>query len=297
MITETHINTNNKETRKEYTYYFSGGDTKQHHFAGVAIIVKNKLINYMEDIQPINERLMTITLNLAIPVTVIAVYAHTAMEDYEIKKKLYDEIKAEFTKHKSKHITHIVGDFNARIQTKLSEEETCIGQHTFNKHNITIETQGDKIDESRNLLIDLCQSTQSTLMNTQFQKTDDKLATHRMPTYQTTPFERPHYEMIDYWITANRWKNTISNIETEPKANITTDHLPMKASMKIKLKNLTKEKGKEDENTKYAIESNKNNITTQLAHKWATMRETAQSRLNNKLRAQRLAQYQQKQQQ
>ena len=126
LITETHINTNNKETRKEHTYYFSGGDTKDHHYAGVAIIVKNELQNYIEDIQPINERLMRITLSLAIPVTLIAVYAHTAMEEYETKKKLYDEIKEEFNKHKSKHITHITGDFNARIQTKLNEEETCI---------------------------------------------------------------------------------------------------------------------------------------------------------------------------
>ena len=44
ILTETHINTNNKETRKKHTYYFSGGDTKEHHFAGVAIIVKNELI-------------------------------------------------------------------------------------------------------------------------------------------------------------------------------------------------------------------------------------------------------------
>ena len=141
--------------------------------------------------------------------------------------------KQSTTNTKNKHITHITGDFNARIQTKLSAEETCIGPHTFNKENITIETQGDKIEESRNLLIDLCQTIDATKMNTQFQKSDEKLATHRMPTHQTTPYKRPHFEMIDYWITPNRWKNTVSNIETEPKANITTDHLPMKIKIKI----------------------------------------------------------------
>ena len=44
-ITETHINRNQTEIRKEYTWYFSGGDTAEHHFAGVAIIIANKIKN------------------------------------------------------------------------------------------------------------------------------------------------------------------------------------------------------------------------------------------------------------
>ena len=78
IITETHINTNHTETRKHYTWYFSGGDTKDHHFAEVAIVISNKWNNTIEDIQPINERIMYITLTHAIPSTMIAAHAPTA---------------------------------------------------------------------------------------------------------------------------------------------------------------------------------------------------------------------------
>ena len=43
-------------------------------------------------------------------------------------------------------------------------------------------------------------------MNTKFQKRADQLATLR-PTHETK-FKRPEHEMIDYWITEHRWKNT-----------------------------------------------------------------------------------------
>lgn len=244
ILTETHINTNNKETRKKITYYFSGGGTKEQHYAGVAIIIKNELNNYIEDIQPINERLMIITIKSTIPITIVAVYAHTAQYTLLEKQNLYEEIKKLHSKHKNKSIVHIVGDFNARIQTKTTEEEICIGKHTFNKNNITLEKQDQKMEESRQLFIDLCLSTKTTIMNTQLQKRDDQLATHRRPTHATPPFTRPNYEMIDHWPTETRWKNTITNAETEAGANITTDHLPMIITHKTKLARINTQKNK-----------------------------------------------------
>ena len=263
ILTETHINTNSKETKQKYTYYFSGGDTKEHHFAGVAVVSRNELRNYIEDIQPINERIMIITMKFTIPTTIIAVYAHTAQQPLQDKQQFYNEIKKIHNKHKSKHIVHIVGDFNARIQTKTTEEETCIGKHTFNKNNITLEKQDEQMEESRQLFIDLCLSTNSTIMNTQFQKRDNQLATHRMPTNTIPPFTRPNYEMIDYWLTSNRWKNCVTNAETEHNANLTTDHLPMTVTIRNKLAKIdnTKYKGRKKYeicSTKQRLEYNKN---------------------------------------
>ena len=51
-------------------------------------------------------------------------------------------------------------------ERKQTEEEHCIGTHTFDKSNITLETQDPKIEESRNLFIDLCLTTKSIIMNT-----------------------------------------------------------------------------------------------------------------------------------
>ena len=68
IITERHINTNHTEIRNGYTWYFSGGDTKEHNFAGVGIIINNKWANIIEDIQPINDRIMTLTFRFSPPV-------------------------------------------------------------------------------------------------------------------------------------------------------------------------------------------------------------------------------------
>ena len=56
-------------------------------------------------------------------------------------------------------------------------------------------------------------------MNTQFPKPDNRLATYRKPNSQPTEIKRHNYEMIDYWLTSNRWKNKITNIETDINAN------------------------------------------------------------------------------
>ena len=44
----------------------------------MAIIIRNEVLNYMMDIQPINDKIMTIAIKTIVPTTIIAVYAHTA---------------------------------------------------------------------------------------------------------------------------------------------------------------------------------------------------------------------------
>ena len=46
--------------------------------------------------------------------------------------------------------------------------------------------------------------------------------------------------MIDYWITANRWTNAITDVETDPEANITMHHYPLIVKTKTNLKLLDK---------------------------------------------------------
>ena len=70
-----------------------------------------------------------------------------------------------------------------------------------------IENQDEKVEESRNLLINLCLECKATLMNTQFQKPDNNLATHKKPDKTPNlPMTRPQYETTDYWLTTDRWK-------------------------------------------------------------------------------------------
>ena len=68
------------------------GDTKEHNFAGTAILIKNKWNNIIKDVQPRNQRIATTTLNSTMPVTFINAYAPTAQSSFA--KKLEKPIGA-----------------------------------------------------------------------------------------------------------------------------------------------------------------------------------------------------------
>ena len=61
-LTETRGNQNTRETRKQYTWFFSGEEGRSEYTAGVAIVIQNKFIQYVDDIEPIDDRLMYLTL-------------------------------------------------------------------------------------------------------------------------------------------------------------------------------------------------------------------------------------------
>ena len=50
------------------------------------------------------------------------------------------------------------------------------------------------------------------------------------------PWTRGTYEMVDYITVKTRWKNAVTNAESDPWANIPSDHYPVWANVRIKLK-------------------------------------------------------------
>ena len=60
--------------------------------AGVAIIVNNKLTKLIDDIQPINDRLISITFGSQTKLSIINNYAHTAAACTEDKNKHYNAL-------------------------------------------------------------------------------------------------------------------------------------------------------------------------------------------------------------
>lgn len=58
-LQETKANNNSKETRKEYTWFFGGDQTKTHTDYGMGFI-RNDWLQHIEDIEPIDDRIMLI---------------------------------------------------------------------------------------------------------------------------------------------------------------------------------------------------------------------------------------------
>ena len=81
-LQETRVNQNTRESRKQYTWFFSGEGGRKEYTGGVAIIVHNSYLQYIEDIEPITDRIMYITLRGTMPTTIITVYMPAADRPY-----------------------------------------------------------------------------------------------------------------------------------------------------------------------------------------------------------------------
>ena len=175
VLQETKSPQNKRETRKDYTWYFSGnGSNKCEH--GVAIIVKNQLTRHIIDIEPINERLMYITLDSTLPINIINTYIPTSVASADDKEKTYTNLQNIYDKLKNKGPTYILGGFNARtIYPTNSTEEEVIGKHTMydtkdeGKTTLIKFTAG--MHENRDLFMQFAISNNLKVMNTKYKNT------------------------------------------------------------------------------------------------------------------------------
>ena len=97
-IQETHQTINSWENRKNYKWFHSGEENGKEgsRHAGVAFIVHNELLNYIKDIEPINDRMIVLTLGYAMEITIINAYAPTAEHEEEVNKIFYDELEKQY---------------------------------------------------------------------------------------------------------------------------------------------------------------------------------------------------------
>ena len=132
-LQETRTKENTRETRKKYTWFFSGeGGNSNTYTPGVAIIIHNNFLQYIEDIEPISDRLMYITLKGTFPITIISAYMPQSDRPYEEKVANYEKLQKIVDKKKNKGPLYIMGDWNARLIYPTTEaEEAIMGK----KHN------------------------------------------------------------------------------------------------------------------------------------------------------------------
>ena len=94
MVQETHLNRNCKEVRKNYTCFFSGSRKKEDHtYAGVAIVIKNTWVKFVQDVGPISDRIMWMSLGYTMPFTFINAYVPTAQHSYDEKMQYMNRSK------------------------------------------------------------------------------------------------------------------------------------------------------------------------------------------------------------
>ena len=76
-LQETNSAQTKGETRKDYTWCFSGnGENRCNH--GVGIVIHNKIAKHIEDVRPMNDNLRYVIIDGTIPINIIVTYHPTS---------------------------------------------------------------------------------------------------------------------------------------------------------------------------------------------------------------------------
>ena len=88
-------------------------------------------------------------------------------------------------------------------------------------------------NEARQRLTEFCQENALVIANTLFQK-------HKRRLYTWTSPDGQHRNQIDYILCSQRWRSSIQSAKTRPGADCGSDHEPLIAKFRLKLKKVGK---------------------------------------------------------
>ena len=149
------------------------------------------------------------------------------------------ELEKEYLLRKKQGPTYVGGDFNARLHQALGiGENNVMGTHFFDKGNEQTHLMTDPIWCNRSHFVNFSIQNNLKIINTLFEKPNDKLATYQNPKAKLGMSKRRGtHETLDYWLTENRWQNSCVDCEADGGANINTDHYPLILEIKLQIKN------------------------------------------------------------
>ena len=86
-LQEIRVNPNARETRKQYIWFFSGDRGRQEYTAGAAIVIRSSFLQYIADIETVNDRLIYITCRGTLPTFIIITYMPLQIDHTKKKHK------------------------------------------------------------------------------------------------------------------------------------------------------------------------------------------------------------------
>uniref|UniRef100_A0A8D9A4P5 Craniofacial development protein 2 n=1 Tax=Cacopsylla melanoneura TaxID=428564 RepID=A0A8D9A4P5_9HEMI len=207
-------------TGEKFKIFYSGGDVIRRK--GVAIILNQKLMNHVSSIYMISERIITIKIN-AKPVNlfIIQCYAPMLQSPEEEKIEFYENLRKTINDNKQfQENLILLGDFNAKVGE--GKKNDTVGPYGLGISN----SSGDD-------LINFCIEHNLFLTNTWFEQKQSNRHTWTSPDGRIK-------NQIDYICMSKRFKNSVTNSKVRPGADCGSDHNPVVAVVKTRLKRLAK---------------------------------------------------------
>ena len=208
-------------------FIYSGGDSRER---GVGILLSEDAAKSFKGFWAVSDRVILVKLQGSpFDINIIQVYAPTDDSVEEEIENFYDSIDSVIRECKGHEINIVMGDFNAKVGHGCMEQ--VVGPHGLGTRN----ERGDR-------LIDWCLEHGQVITNTWFRHHNRHLWTWKSPGGAVK-------NQIDYITINERFRNSVTQVKTYPGADINSDHVPVVATFRLKLKHITKPKIKPKRNS------------------------------------------------
>jgi exonuclease III len=216
-ISETHWIGKGEFCIGDYLFVYSGND--ELHREGVAIVLSKDARACLLGYELISSRIMCVYLQTQIgKCSIIQVYAPTLDSDDIIKDKFYDDLNNLIQSVSSKHLTIVMGDFNAKVGNEHQDWPSCLGKFGLESCN----ANGER-------LLQFCTVPNLSITNIMFR--------HKFNKKWTWSSEDGRYKnMIDYILINRKFKSSVCNTCTLNSASLDTDHKLIGSVIRLKLK-------------------------------------------------------------
>lgn len=206
-------------------YYSGSAEQDPNHRHGVAVAIDESINKYVNNFVPYSERCAVLQLNgHPFNINIIQVYAPTADKSDEDVEEFYQQIQDIMRGTKNGDINIVMGDFNSKIGR--GGFENIIGEYGLGERN----ERGDR-------LLQFCQERSLVVANTWFKLPPRRIYTWKSP--QDGP-EKIIRNQIDFIMINNRFRNAIKSAKTYPGADIGSDHNPLVAQLRVRLKKISR---------------------------------------------------------
>ena len=203
----------------DHTLIYSGHKKDHKHGVGLLLskVVSMSVLGYCA----LSDRILLVRIHgMPFNLSIIQVFSPTSASSEEEIEDFYSDLEDAHKKYGNQDIVIVMGELNAKVGGKQDPLQEIVGKHGLGERN----DRGD-------LWVDWCVMPEQVIMNTWFQH-------HQRHLYTWKSQGDGVRNQIDYITMNKRFRNAITQAKGYPGADCGCDHVPIVATMKVKLRTL-----------------------------------------------------------
>ena len=250
-LSEVRWKNSGKCTTNEHVMIYFGHKTEHKH--GVGDLLSKQVAKSMMGFHALSDRILIVKIaSKPFNIVIVQVYAPTSTRPEDTIEKFYNDLDAAYKICGSQEIKIVIGDLNVNVGTKQDPLLELVERYWLGSRN-----------ERGDMWVDWCMTHDHVIMNTWFQHHKTHLYTWK------SPGDGVRNQI--YYITINKkFRNSILQVKGYPGADGGSAHVPIVATLRMKLR-ILKQKKADDK------------LETQLLRTDDKYREQYQQRIANQL--------------